>query len=199
MAPAFFPTKMPRIIRPSKARVLALVKTFWMSFPSRTPSVFRKVRKIIISTATSCWTDRLMANFKGSAMGGTIQLCGEWKEAGRQGISQNRPPRLRCISAASHERRVAILEEGQLVEIYIEREKEFALVRQHLQRKSYPRPTWHAVRFRGHRSRRRRFSLRQRRLRKPRGLRSRPSKRAAADFCRIASSRDWFACRSASG
>ena len=32
------------------------------------------------------------------------------------------------ISAASHEHRVAILEEGQLVEIYIEREKEFALV-----------------------------------------------------------------------
>jgi Rne/Rng family ribonuclease len=32
------------------------------------------------------------------------------------------------ISAASRERRVAILEEGQLVEIYIEREKEFALV-----------------------------------------------------------------------
>ena len=32
------------------------------------------------------------------------------------------------ISATSHERRVAILEEGQLVEIYIEREKEFALV-----------------------------------------------------------------------
>ena len=32
------------------------------------------------------------------------------------------------ICAASHERRVAILEEGQLVEIYIEREKEFALV-----------------------------------------------------------------------
>src|SRR5260370_8741909 len=32
------------------------------------------------------------------------------------------------ISAASNERRVAILEEGQLVEIYIEREKEFALV-----------------------------------------------------------------------
>src|SRR5246127_1638677 len=31
------------------------------------------------------------------------------------------------ISASSHERRVAILEEGQLVEIYIEREKEFAL------------------------------------------------------------------------
>src|SRR5713226_133250 len=32
------------------------------------------------------------------------------------------------ISAVSHERRVAILEEGQLVEIYIERDKEFALV-----------------------------------------------------------------------
>src|SRR4030081_3339788 len=32
------------------------------------------------------------------------------------------------ISAAAHERRVAILEEGELVEIYIEREKEFPLV-----------------------------------------------------------------------
>src|ERR1700747_1520895 len=32
------------------------------------------------------------------------------------------------ISATSHERKVSILEEGQLVEIYIEREKEFALV-----------------------------------------------------------------------
>src|SRR6202034_1037394 len=32
------------------------------------------------------------------------------------------------ISAASHERRVAILEEGKLVEIYNEGEKEFALV-----------------------------------------------------------------------
>src|SRR5438552_4779314 len=32
------------------------------------------------------------------------------------------------INATSHERRVAIMEEGQLVEIYIEREKEFALV-----------------------------------------------------------------------
>jgi ribonuclease E len=32
------------------------------------------------------------------------------------------------IAAGSHERRVAIMEEGQLVEIYIEREKEFALV-----------------------------------------------------------------------
>src|SRR5258708_33482997 len=32
------------------------------------------------------------------------------------------------INASCHERRVAIMEEGQLVEIYIEREKEFALV-----------------------------------------------------------------------
>src|ERR1700757_4222648 len=32
------------------------------------------------------------------------------------------------ISASSHERRVAILEEGQLVEIYIEREKKFPLL-----------------------------------------------------------------------
>jgi len=37
------------------------------------------------------------------------------------------------ISAASHERRVAILEEGQLVEIYIEREKRVRAGRQHLQ------------------------------------------------------------------
>ncbi len=36
------------------------------------------------------------------------------------------------ISAASHERRVAILEEGQLVEIYIEREKEFATGRRRI-------------------------------------------------------------------
>src|SRR6202789_1978784 len=32
------------------------------------------------------------------------------------------------ISSNSHETRVAILEEGQLCEIYVEREKEFALV-----------------------------------------------------------------------
>ncbi len=32
------------------------------------------------------------------------------------------------ISAAAHETRVAIVEDGQLCEIYIEREKEFALV-----------------------------------------------------------------------
>src|SRR3970040_1773205 len=32
------------------------------------------------------------------------------------------------VSATPHETRVAILEEGQLCEIYVEREKEFALV-----------------------------------------------------------------------
>src|SRR5437879_2348033 len=37
-------------------------------------------------------------------------------------------PKELVISAAPHETRVAILEEGQLCEIYIEREKEFALV-----------------------------------------------------------------------
>jgi hypothetical protein len=52
------------------------------------------------------------------------------------------------ISAASHERRVAILEEGQLVEIYIERE-------------SHPRPSRHAVCFRGHRPRWRRVPIRE--------------------------------------
>src|ERR1700674_6123435 len=37
-------------------------------------------------------------------------------------------PKEMVISAAPHETRVAILEDGQLCEIYIEREKEFALV-----------------------------------------------------------------------
>src|ERR1700752_719417 len=37
-------------------------------------------------------------------------------------------PKELVISAAPHETRVAILEDGQLCEIYIEREKEFALV-----------------------------------------------------------------------
>src|SRR5271170_607257 len=37
-------------------------------------------------------------------------------------------PKDLVISASPHETRVAILEEGQLCEIYIEREKEFALV-----------------------------------------------------------------------
>ena len=40
------------------------------------------------------------------------------------------------ISATPHETRVAIMEDGQLCEIYIEREKEFALSRKHLQRPS---------------------------------------------------------------
>src|SRR5580765_2531895 len=37
-------------------------------------------------------------------------------------------PKELVISAAPHETRVAIMEDGQLCEIYIEREKEFALV-----------------------------------------------------------------------
>src|ERR1700722_9410966 len=37
-------------------------------------------------------------------------------------------PKELVISAAAHETRVALLEDGQLCEIYIEREKEFALV-----------------------------------------------------------------------
>src|ERR1700674_3040259 len=37
-------------------------------------------------------------------------------------------PKEMVISAAPHETRVAVLEDGQLCEIYIEREKEFALV-----------------------------------------------------------------------
>src|ERR1700720_3411837 len=37
-------------------------------------------------------------------------------------------PKELVISAAPHETRVAVLEDGQLCEIYIEREKEFALV-----------------------------------------------------------------------
>src|SRR5260370_11158060 len=48
-----------------------------------------------------------------------------WPQASARGVFMSKEL---VISAASHERRVAILEEGQLVEIYIEREKEFALV-----------------------------------------------------------------------
>src|SRR5260370_30531227 len=47
-----------------------------------------------------------------------------WPQASARGVFMSKEL---VISAASHERRVAILEEGQLVEIYIEREKEFAL------------------------------------------------------------------------
>jgi ribonuclease E len=49
------------------------------------------------------------------------------------------------ISATPHETRVAIMEEGQLCEIYVEREKEFALVGSIYKGKVYPRASRHAV------------------------------------------------------
>ena len=69
IAPAFLPTKMPRKITPTSESVFALVNTFWISFPSPTPSVLMKVRNAIISTPTNCWTERLMAYFEPRAMG----------------------------------------------------------------------------------------------------------------------------------
>jgi len=64
------------------------------------------------------------------------------------------------ISAASHERRVAILEEGQLVEIYIERKKNSRSSAAFTKEKS-PRPPRHQS-LRGHWARRRRLPVRQR-------------------------------------
>ena len=77
MAPAFLPTKIPKKINPRRDSVFALVKMFWISFPSRTPSVLMNVRNTIISTPTNCWTERLMAYFEASAMGWTIHTFGE--------------------------------------------------------------------------------------------------------------------------
>src|SRR5258707_1210446 len=71
----------------------AAVKIFWMSLPSRTPSVFRNVRKTIINTPTSCCTERLIAYFEDSAIGGTIQVVGE--------IDGNNPPRYRANPTAT--------------------------------------------------------------------------------------------------
>ncbi len=54
MAPAFLPTKMARKINPRRDNAFALVNTFWISLPSRTPSVLMNVRNTIISTPTNC-------------------------------------------------------------------------------------------------------------------------------------------------
>src|SRR6202030_133573 len=77
MAAALRPTNTQRKINPSSESVLALVKIFWIIFPSCTPSVFRNVKKMIISTATSCCTDKLMAYFDDNAIGCTTHVCGE--------------------------------------------------------------------------------------------------------------------------
>src|SRR5947207_9395319 len=77
IAPAFFPTKIPRRISPTKDSVFALVKIFCISLPSRTPSVFRNVRKRIIKIPTSCCTERIRAYFDEREMGWTSQAVGE--------------------------------------------------------------------------------------------------------------------------
>ncbi len=69
IAPAFLPTKIPKKINPRRDSVFALVKTFWISFPSRTPSVLMNVRNTIISTPTNCCTERLIAYFEPRAIG----------------------------------------------------------------------------------------------------------------------------------
>src|SRR5260370_4678683 len=93
MAAALRTTNTQMKISPSRDSALALVKIFWMSLPSRTPSVFRNVRKTIINTPTSCCTERLIAYFEDSAIGGTIQVVGE--------IDGNNTPRYRANPTAT--------------------------------------------------------------------------------------------------
>ncbi len=66
------------------------------------------------------------------------------------------------ISATPHETRVAILEDGHLCEIYIEREKEFALVGSIYKGRVTRVLPGHAIGFRGYRTRYRRVPVRQR-------------------------------------
>src|SRR6202162_2519782 len=76
-AAALRPTNTQSTISPSSESVFALVKIFWMILPSCTPRVFKNVKKMIISTATNCCTDKLMAYFEDIASGCTTHVCGE--------------------------------------------------------------------------------------------------------------------------
>src|SRR3984957_7630779 len=76
-AAALRPTNTQSTISPSRERVFALVNIFCMILPSCTPRVFRNVKKMIISTAPSCCTDKLMAYFEDSVSGCTTHACGE--------------------------------------------------------------------------------------------------------------------------
>src|SRR5579859_7286487 len=80
-------------INPSSESIFAEVKIFWIHFPSFTPRVFRYVRKIIISTATNCCTERLIANFEEKLTGGMTQVFGE--------IAGNNTPRYRAKPIAT--------------------------------------------------------------------------------------------------
>src|SRR6516164_4938515 len=77
IAAPFLATNTHRKITPSSDSIFAEVKMFWIHFPSFTPRVLRNVRKMIISTATSCCTDKLTANFDEKLIGGTIHTLGD--------------------------------------------------------------------------------------------------------------------------
>src|SRR5580692_4962501 len=93
IAPAFLPTKIPRRISPTSDKAFALVNTFCISLPRRTPCVFKKVSNTIISTPTSCWTERLIASLDPKAIGGTSHVFGE--------IVGNNTPRYRANPTAT--------------------------------------------------------------------------------------------------
>src|ERR1700676_3187828 len=75
-------TCAPRIVQKCEKLSLIAVEfrptnTQRQIFPSCTPSVFKNVKKMIISTATNCCTDKLIAYFEDIAIGCTTQVCGE--------------------------------------------------------------------------------------------------------------------------
>ena len=70
----------------------------------RTPCIFKKVRKMTITTPTSCWTERLMAYFEPSAIGWT-DPCG-WRDRrkqARRGSARIRRRRRRSCRSESPE------------------------------------------------------------------------------------------------
>src|SRR5713226_8788455 len=106
-----YPGSIPATDQPSKHEE---VRHRWLQ-RSRRPLPLRKPIHLIRGV------DLRRAEARGDARCRSRQS----RDGGREGVFMSKEL---VISAASHERRVAILEEGQLVEIYIEREKEFALV-----------------------------------------------------------------------
>src|SRR5713226_7461461 len=106
-----YPGSIPATDQPSKHEE---VRHRWLQ-RSRRPLPLRKPIHLIRGV------DLRRAEARGDARCRSRQS----RDGGREGVFMSKEL---VISASSHERRVAILEEGQLVEIYIEREKEFALV-----------------------------------------------------------------------
>ena len=60
-APALRPTKIPSTTNAKSESVFADVKMFWMSLPNERPRVFTNVKRTMITIATNCWVERLIA------------------------------------------------------------------------------------------------------------------------------------------